>query len=322
MSSGSPLVTVLMCVYNDDKFVGQAIESILAQDYTDFEFLIVDDGSTDSTPKILYDFAAKDSRIKILRQSNAGTTAAANRGLSLANGDLVARLDSDDLSFQYRLREQVEYLSAHPNVGLIGGGSEIIDTEGRVIGVRNIVVRDPVRVLQHRCIYQQSDVMFRRELVVRLGGYREKFRNAQDYDLWLRISEAAGIAKSSRVYGQWRLNGGGYTLSRMGEQKREVAVIRAMAARRRHGQPDGYEMYRPAESLLHRSAINPHHYQMVMASVLLKSLRRYEARPLIYAALSAGYKLPPLVLLAMTYLPLWLLRPGWKLRENYLNRYS
>ena len=322
MMSRSPQVTVLMSVFNDERFVVQAIESILAQDFVDFELVIVDDGSTDQTSGILRDFAARDRRILVHRQTNAGTTAAANRGLSLAKGELVARLDSDDVSFPYRLREQVEYLSAHPDVGLIGGGSEIIDTEGLVIGVRNIVARDPMSVLHHRCIYQQSDVMFRRELVLRLGGYREKFRNAQDYDLWLRISESAGIAKTQRVYGQWRLNGGGYTLSRMGEQKREVVVIKAMAARRRHGQPDGYDMYRPAETLLHRSAINPHHYQMVMASVLLKSFRRYEARLLVYATLSAGLKLRPMALLAMTFLPLWLLRLGWRLRENYLNRFS
>lgn len=322
MTRSRPLVSVLMCVFNDERYVAHAVESILAQDFADFEFVIVDDGSTDRTPEILRSLADRDPRIVVHRQANSGATAAANSGLALAKGELVARLDSDDCSFPYRLREQVEFFSRHPAVGLLGGGSEIIDPDGRVIGGRNIAAPDPKSVLHHRCIYQQSDVMFRRDLVLRLGSYREKFRNAQDYDLWLRISEVAEIAKSNRVYGQWRLNGGGYTLSRMAEQKREVAVIKAMAARRRRGLPDGYEAYEPPPPPAHRAAIRSQDLQLVMAGILLKSLRRVEARSAAERAVSAGPNLRALALYALSFLPVSLLRCGWNLRECYLNRFA
>jgi len=322
MCSVSPLVTVLMCVFNDDKFVGQAIESILAQDFNDYEFIIVDDGSTDRTPEILRQYADRDSRIIIHRQANSGTTVAANRGLALARGTFVARLDSDDISFSHRLREEVALLTSNPDVALVGGGAEIIDTAGHVIGVRSIFTRSPVRTLRHRCIYQQSDVMFGRELVVGLGGYREKFRNAQDYDLWLRISEVAKVAKLNQIIGQWRLNGGGYTLSRMAEQKKEVAVIKRMAASRRAGFCDGYERYVPAPAPIHRKPIGPNDYNLVLAGVLLKSLRVDDARRLSRDILRFGVKLRPLVLFSMTFFPRWVLRACWGVREMLLNRFT
>jgi glycosyltransferase involved in cell wall biosynthesis len=320
MTGASPPVTVLMCVFNDERYVAQAVESILGQDFGDFELVIIDDGSTDRTPQILRSLAERDARIRVHRQANAGTTAAANAGLALAKGSLVARLDSDDCSFPYRLREQVDFFSRHPDVGLLGGGSEIIDPAGRVLGVRNIETRDPRRVLHHRCIYQQSDVMFRREIVARLGGYREKFRNAQDYDLWLRISEVAEIAKSSRLYGQWRLNGGGYTLSRMQEQKREVAIIKAMAARRRAGLPDGYDAYQPAPAPPHRSAISQRDFHIFSAGILLKSLRNGEARTAARAGLRFGLTARALTVYGLTFVPRSILRWGWSFREWCLNR--
>ena len=209
MNEHVPTVSVLMCVYNDENFVGHAIESILGQTFGDFEFVIVNDGSTDGTPGILAEYSAKDSRIRVFSQANMGTTAAANFGLFAARSIYVARLDSDDISYPHRLQTEVDFLERYPHVALVGGGADIIDREGIIIGARNIRTTSPARTLTHRCIYQQSDVMFRRDMVVALGGYREKFRNAQDYDLWLRISEVADIAKLNEVLGQWRLNGGG-----------------------------------------------------------------------------------------------------------------
>src|SRR5688572_22031959 len=171
-ADGKPRVTVLMTVFNDERHVGKAIESVLRQSYTDFELIIVNDGSTDGTEAILARYAASDPRIRVLRQPNAGTTAAANLGLARAQGQYVARLDSDDLSYPHRLQTEVDFLDRNPDVALVGGGSDIIDDEGQVIGTRNVQTDDPARTLLHRCIYQQSDVMFRRDVVLRLGGYR------------------------------------------------------------------------------------------------------------------------------------------------------
>jgi glycosyltransferase involved in cell wall biosynthesis len=307
-----------MCVYNDQRYVGEAIESILGQSFREFEFLIIDDGSTDGTPAILDKYAAQDSRIRIFRQQNAGATAAANKGLQLAVGEYVARLDSDDISFPYRLEVEVEFLAKHRGVGLVGGGAEIIGEDGHVVGVRNIIPRDPAKVLRRRCIYQQSDVMFDRNLAIRLGGYREKFRNAQDYDLWLRISEATEIAKIDRILGQWRLNAGGYTLSRRSEQKREVEVIRKFAERRRVGKKDEYEQYVPPVPEAHRCNIDIGAYRILVGSALIQSLRLREARSTLRAA-QGRRTIRIRVLIGLTFLPAWFVALGVRLRDAWLN---
>lgn len=309
-----------MCVYNDEKFVGTAIESILCQSFTDFEFIIVDDGSTDGTGSVLAGYEAQDQRIRVFTQANAGTTAAANFGLSVARGDYVARLDSDDLSYPDRLKIEVDYLDANPQVALVGGGSDIIDVDGTVIGARNIRVDSPSSTLMHRCIYQQSDVMFRRNVVVGLGGYREKFRNAQDYDLWLRISEVAGIAKLNVPLGQWRLNGGGYTLSRAGEQRAEVETIKAFARQRRTNGRDGYDEYTPAAPPKHRRSISPAEYDMLVGSVLLQAVRPVEARRKIRSFLKEQTNLSAVLLYLLTFAPQFAISGLFGARNFYLNR--
>ncbi len=311
-----------MCVYNDPRFVGHAIESILTQSFEDFEFVIVDDGSTDTTPSILEKYAFQDSRIRIFRQPNAGTTAAANYGLSLVRGKYVARIDSDDISYPHRLATEVQFLEQNPDVALVGGGAHIIDFEGRIVGLRNIVTSRPERTLWHRCIYQQSDVMFRTEIVSKLGGYREKFRNAQDYDLWLRISETAQIAKLDVILGQWRLNGGGYTLSRRIEQKNEVCLIKRFAYRRRKSNPDQYENYHPPALPKHRISMDRLDYDLTVVAVLIQSMRLREARNRLLSVLQERRSKKIYVLLAITYTPSWSIFLVFKVRDIYLNLFA
>lgn len=315
-----PRVTVLMTVFNDERFVGQAIQSILCQTYEDFELIIVNDGSTDATSEIVAGYAASDDRVRVLTQSNSGTTAAANLGLGHARGIYVARLDSDDLSYRHRLRTEVDFLDAHPEVGLVGGGSDIIDEAGQVIGVRNIRTSNPARVLMHRCIYQQSDVMFRREVVLAIGGYRAKFRNAQDYDLWLRISEVRAVAKLDTVLGQWRLNPGGYTLSRSREQKIEFETIRNFARQRRGTGRDAYDSYVPPPPPPHRQAISREEYDLLVSATLIQALRPERARPLIRSVLSSRPTLRGLALYALALLPTIVTRAILAARDWYLNR--
>jgi glycosyltransferase involved in cell wall biosynthesis len=318
-SERPPIASVLMSVYNDERFVGLAIESILTQTLSDFEFIIVNDGSTDGTAAILTKYAAQDRRIKVYQQTNSGTTAAANFGLSVARGKYVARLDSDDISHPHRLQAEVDFLEKNPGIALLGGGSEIIDAGGRIIGVRNIETSCPSRTLLHRCIYQQSDVMFRTDVVVKLGGYREKFRNAQDYDLWLRISEVAEIAKLDAVLGQWRLNGGGYTLSRTLEQKGEVKVIKQFARQRRAIGRDDYASYLPPEGMKHRRNIEPGQYKWVIALVLLQSLRLREAREIIKELRQGHARGKYILAYVATCMPEAMVSLMLKVRNLYLN---
>lgn len=323
VSRTSPRVTVLMCVYNDELHVAAAIESILAQSYTDFELLIIDDGSTDRTPQILRSYAAADSRIRVFSQANVGTTKSANRGLELARGEYVARLDSDDISLPHRLGVEVDFLDRHPEVGLVGGGSYLIDAGGHIVGRRNICPRNPALALRSRCIYQQSDVMFRRDVVRSVGGYRSKFHNAQDYDLWLRISEKVKIAKLPDMLGLWRINPGGYTLARAAEQRYESRVVRRLARERRSSGKDSYELATPTPPSLHRKSISEEAYLVWLGSVMVQDGRRSEAR----ATLTRAHRLRPSprtrLGLLLTFAPTAVIRTVVRCRDAYLNyRYA
>jgi hypothetical protein len=187
------------------------------------------------------------------------------------------------------------------------------------VGTRNVITSNPQKTLLHRCIFQQSDVMFRKQVVIDLGGYRNKFRNAQDYDLWLRISEKYKIVKLKDFLGAWTLNAGGYTLSRKKEQLSEVKTIKAMAQLRRSGQNDGYDQYQPATSPHHRKDITADSYQVIIASLLLKDLNKNAARDILH---SCRKGLKEKILLLLTYSPDIVLRNLFQVREYYLNNFQ
>lgn len=318
----SPLVSVLMCVYNDEKYVGLAIESILTQSYKNYEFIIIDDGSTDNTSNILKLYSEKYDCIKLFRISNSGTTAAANFGLSKVKGKYVARIDSDDISFPNRLKIEVEYLERNPTTALIGGGAEIIDFNGNIIGERNIKTGNPAKTLLHRNIFQQSDVMFRTDIVNKLGRYREKFYNGEDYDLWLRISEKTEIVKLNIILGQWRLNGSGYSFSRRKEQLLSDKIIKEFARQRRTSGKDDYENYKPIPPTKHRQNINDFSYDIWVALYLLESFRKKEARNILIKNFNQFYKSPKIYfLLMLTFLPVFKLKFIFSIRTFFKNNF-
>ena len=130
MAPQAATVSVLMPVYNRKEYAPDAVESILRQTYKDFEFIIIDDGSTDGVTDLLREYASKDSRIVLIEQSNTGYSRALNRGLQAARGELIARMDSDDVSLPGRFERQVEFLRAHPDVVALGGQVTMIDEDG------------------------------------------------------------------------------------------------------------------------------------------------------------------------------------------------
>lgn len=319
--SEKPLVSVLITVYNDEKNIAIAVKSILEQTFQDFEIIIVNDGSTDNTEDVIKNLQVNDSRILLVNQNNQGTSKAANNGLSYCRGKYIARLDSDDYSFPHRLNFQFNYLESHPDVVLIGGGSFIIDHDNNIIGSRNVKTNNPQKTLMHRCIFQQSDVMFRKDAVLNLGGYRVKFKNAQDYDLWLRLSEVGQIAKVQEYFGVWRLNPGGYTLSRKLEQKNEVKIIKKMALLRRKGFDDGYESYVSNEKQhIHRNNISENDYKILIVQSLLKVGRKKDARLLIKSDLSHFKSNKKSILYLSTFLPDIIFKLIINAREYYLNK--
>ena len=231
-----PEVSVIMTVYNGERYLNEAIRSILDQTFEDLEFVIIDDGSTDGTPEILEKL--RDPRVRILIQENRGLTASLNRGIRESRGRLIARMDADDISHPERIERQVTYLREHPDVGLVGTRTAFIDENSHVVGIYPIALSDArirKRMMKGNIIFHGS-VMFRRTCTDEVGMYREVFACSQDYDLWLRISERYRLANLNEVLYFWRINPEGITYQRYRRLKEEAKIIKKLARmRRRYG---------------------------------------------------------------------------------------
>ena len=197
-----------MPVYNGERFLRDSVESILGQTFTDFEFLILDDGSTDSTWEILQRYAEKDTRIVLIRnERNIGLTKSLNKGLNLARGEYLARQDADDISLPQRLELQVKFLAAHPEVSLVGTGMKIIDENGNILRLQQPPADHEsitAELLLKNHAIGHSTVIARLSALKEFGGYDERFPFAQDYDLWWRLSRKKKIANLPEILVRWR----------------------------------------------------------------------------------------------------------------------
>lgn len=211
-NSQEPTVSVLMSVYNGERYLVEAIESILTQSYTDFEFLIIDDGSIDSTPKILADYAVKDPRVRVVPNDiNIGLARCLNKGIKLARGKYIARMDCDDISLPERLAKQVNYLDSNQNCAVLAVKISMID----VFGNNHSLWKEDQRTTTWGEIYQQMPkanciahpgIMIRKS-VLSTYMYNNKHSFGQDYELWLRIcADGLRIEKLDEVLLRYRIN--------------------------------------------------------------------------------------------------------------------
>tara|TARA_B100000886_G_scaffold95631_2_gene63393 strand:- start:8572 stop:9603 length:1032 start_codon:yes stop_codon:yes gene_type:complete len=194
-SKSKCLITVLLCVFNGEIWLRECIESILNQTYKDYEFLIIDDGSNDKSLSIIKEYAEIDKRIKYISHYNIGLTESLNKGLKEAKGEWIARIDCDDISLPQRLELQLNYVLTK-NFGIVGCQSIIIDKKGSnkkkfFIPVKNDIIY--FNLIRQKRFFSHSSVLFNKKLVLNLGGYRKCMKKAQDYDLWLRISEISKL---------------------------------------------------------------------------------------------------------------------------------
>jgi len=184
----APEITVLMSVYNGEKYLREAVESILNQTFSDFEFLIIDDASTDSSLEILQSY--DDPRIKIIRNiENLGLTKSLNIGIRLAKREYIARMDADDISLPERFERQITFLLNHPDIALAGTFYQNIDHEGNIFGTCNLLLKPRYQdFIKGNCIIHGS-VMVRSEVMVTISGYNELIKKCQDYALWLQLAK-------------------------------------------------------------------------------------------------------------------------------------
>lgn len=244
----TPEVSVVMGVYNGADHLEQTLQSILSQEGCDLEFIVVDDGSTDDTGRILDEWAMRDSRLRVIHQENTGLTRALIRGCAEARGGFIARQDAGDVSLPGRLAAQSAYLGSHPDTVLVACGAQFVgpgneqlyevvrigDALGR--GLSNLDVRTIKGPPHH------GTAMFRREACLQAGGYREAFAVAQDIDLWLRLVEQGKSWGLAEVFYQARLAANSISGQRRNEQIQAGVMAIDCARLRRQGQSDGARM--------------------------------------------------------------------------------
>ncbi|HEY1241958.1 MAG TPA: glycosyltransferase family 2 protein [Bryobacteraceae bacterium] len=236
-------VSVVMTVYNGERFLVEAVESVLNQTLSELELIIVDDGSTDRSPQILEPYAKRDTRVRLFRQDHRGVSAAANTGMRQAAYDLIARSDSDDRMLPHRLERQLAFLKQHPEVDAACSRCYFINTAGRRIGASSCRVDLERGKRELKPAYfvnlTQSTVLMKRDAFVRVGGYREEIDFAEDRDLWGRLATAGyTIACQDELLAEYRLHSGAMTMKRAALQQELCYFIDENVRRRLQGQAE------------------------------------------------------------------------------------
>ncbi len=190
MNCSTPLVSVVIPAYNASQFIAETIDSVLAQSYSQFEMLIIDDGSTDKTVEIINQYCQQDRRVQLISQTNAGVSWARNRGAELSNGELVAFLDADDRWATHKLKTQVDFMAEHPEIAVCFGRIEFMRSDGALTGQRSngrLTQIQPEHLLYENPTITTSNWMMRRTVSQTYGGFDPDMNYSEDVDYLLRI---------------------------------------------------------------------------------------------------------------------------------------
>lgn len=235
-----PKVSVLMPVYNAERYLAEAVESILEQTFEDFEFIIINDGSTDNSLSILQEYAAKDERIRLISRENRGLVATLNEMIDLAQGELLARMDADDIALPERLERQVAYLGTHSDCVVVGVRVTLIDPDGETLrpwGKHTTHEEiDAEHMAQRGGAITHPAAVIRAHAMRQIGGYSKELYPAEDLDLFLRLAEIGQVANIDEILLHYRQlpTGIGYS-----KREQQVAAGREAVrlAHRRRGLP-------------------------------------------------------------------------------------
>jgi glycosyltransferase involved in cell wall biosynthesis len=234
-----PELSVVMSVYKGERFLGQAVDSILAQTLTDFEFIVVDDGSTDRTPEILQGY--DDARLRVVTHDHRGLIDSLNKAIAKGSGDYIARMDADDISSPRRLELQLESLRRRPALKALGTQVVEIDESGRSIRRHHYPTKSEEierTLLRGGTALCHGSMMFRRDCFLEAGGYRRAFPHAEDYDLWLRLIESYEVENLPDLLYSKRLNLESVSFDNFLTQQRSAVHALECARRRRAGLPE------------------------------------------------------------------------------------
>lgn len=276
-----PEISIVMSVYNGAKYLPEAIGSILSQTFRDFEFIIINDGSTDQSAKLIDDYAASDARIRTVHQTNKGLIASLNHGIALARAPYIARMDDDDISLPHRLETQMNFMKAHPDTGVVGAQIMFVDEQGHALETYKA---PNFPILHPKAHYIDNDAhivahpatLMRRDLIQKIGGYRDIFKYCEDADLWLRAVKYCNISNCEQVLLKYR------------RSVNQISNIHCLA--QEYGASIAWECHRrvldgdtdPAEGLLNLptyDALEPLFGHAAMINIISRCMRRIANSP-------------------------------------------
>lgn len=226
MKIKEPEISVVMAVYNGAKYLRDAVDSILSQTFADFDFIIVDDGSMDETPRILNSY--DDSRIRIFTQINRGPAAAANKGIKESSANYIARLDADDVAAPARLEKQIKFLESNPDYVIVGGSMEFITADGKPIYTSTMpLTSDDIKrnIDAVGCPFLHSSTMFLKDSAIRCGLYNKELRTGVDPDFYKRLRYEGEMANLPICLGQYRLAPGAITNQTKRNQRKRAKIL-------------------------------------------------------------------------------------------------
>jgi glycosyltransferase involved in cell wall biosynthesis len=190
-------ISLLMSVYNGEKYLTESINSVLNQSFQEYEFIIVNDGSTDSSAEIIDEYQKKDKRIKVIHKKNTGLANSLNIGLKESCAEFIARIDDDDICESDRLEKQYAYIQNNPSIILLGSNAKFIDINGNLSGFLKYPSSHK-KILKNLSTipftFPHSSVLYSRKIALEIGGYREQITHAEDLDMWLRLSNKGDLA--------------------------------------------------------------------------------------------------------------------------------
>jgi len=229
-----------MAVKDGERFLREAIESVLGEPFRDLELVVLDNGSTDATPEILAEYAAADPRVLVLREPGDDLAQALNRCGAHCSSPLLAHLDADDVSIQGRLEKQVRFMEANPEVVLVGGQAQLINDEGTTFGTAEYPtgdadLREALRTMNP---FVHSAIAMRRAAFDAVGGYRFNLPPCEDIDLWLRLAERGKLANLPEPLVKYRLHASQQSLRKQQAQALRSLATRVAARARAAGEPD------------------------------------------------------------------------------------
>jgi len=215
-----PYVTVLMSTYNSEKYLNEAIDSILNQTFKDFEFIIIDDGSTDRSLKILKSY--KDPRIRIVQnESNIGLAKSLNKGLKLAQGKYIARMDSDDISLPNRLKKQVAFMEANPEIGVCGTWSQTFGEIKKIVSKTPLKHEDISAIMFSYCPISHPTVIIRKDIIDRYDFYYDEIaQGCEDYKLWVEMAKVTRFANLQEVLLHYRFHS--TQITKLGNKNQDI----------------------------------------------------------------------------------------------------